>query len=104
EELEASLPEVLVDGSYVQLEHRTYHMSLIEILNHESFLKFLNKLDREFRDDDFEQDGYGCGIDALHLDTKKVSKPGDLYLFMELGDLDWFRVHCKDVRFEEVPD
>lgn len=41
-----------------------------------------------------EPDSYLARFDALHYDSKKASKPGDLYFFLQLDHYGALKIHC----------
>ena len=54
---------------------------------------------QEEADDDY----IGCRIDSFHYDTKKESRAGNYWFFLETSGSGAVRIHCSNMSLTELP-
>ena len=64
------------------------------IFNDESVAKYVASVTVDAADD---PDAYLARCDVIHLDTKKPSNDGDIYVFLELDHFGPIRIHCQHI-------
>jgi translation elongation factor P/translation initiation factor 5A len=61
------------------------------IFNHESTARFVSSIN----DDTHDPDSYLDRCNIIQLDTRKLSKDGDIYVFLDLAYYRKIRIHCQ---------
>ena len=63
------------------------------IFNHESTAKFVASVN----DDAHDPDCYLTRCNVIQIDTKKPSKDGDIFVFVDLDHYGQIRIHCQNL-------
>ncbi len=66
------------------------------ILNYEKVRNYVKQIEAEADDD------IGCGIHCFQYDSKKKSKAGDYWFFLETAWLGPVRIHCSQMTIKGV--
>ena len=71
-------------------------IELTDIFNYQNVSKYFRSILTEA-----DEDGIGCGIEAMYFDTKVKSNEGSMYIYLKTAWEGGIRIHCVD--FEECP-
>lgn len=63
------------------------------VYNHDSVQRFVGAIN----DDQHDPNSYLTRCNTIHLDTMKVSRDGDMYVFIDLSYYGAIRIHCQHV-------